>query len=280
MRSAFTKSTLVSLFSVLAVVVASCGGAEAEPSVATGSTTTSTLDQTTTTAPALEWTVVAIGDSTPAGFGVAAEDRYPRVYADLLADDLGAEVRAANHATGQTRSVSEWVEIVQTDETLIADLSEADVVLVWLGWHDILPIVYLRSAMSWPDPIRPELLAKNDELAEAWPALIAMLRRTAPPDATILVADTGLPSPIVEKYGDEPFWPELEQLVFLDWRDVLIGSAAEHGAVVVPTWEAMTEAEGETDPQLDFASEDGLHLNEAGHRFLAELHREHDGLTP
>lgn len=78
------------------------------------------------------WLVVAIGDSTPAGFGVGAASAYPQAYADLLADEFGIEVEVANHATGQTRTVRDWVEIIETDEHLIADLAGARVVLIWM----------------------------------------------------------------------------------------------------------------------------------------------------
>lgn len=275
------KLTLVACMMV--VIAAGCAGVgvEPDPDTTAGSTLLSPLESTTTVPPADEaWLVVAIGDSTPAGFGVGAASAYPQAYADLLADDFGIEVEVANHATGQTRTVRDWVEIIETDEHLIADLAEARVVLIWMGWHDILPIVYLRTAASWPDPIRGELIEKNADLSDAWPRLITAVREAVPPGATILVADTGLPSPIVEEFGDEAFWPELKRLVFLDWRDVLIGAAGDGDAIVVPTWEAGSGPDGETDLHPEFGSDDGLHLNEAGQRFLAQLHRDHDGLSP
>ncbi len=232
----------------------------------------------TTTAAAGSWLVVALGDSTPAGYGVRSDLAYPAIYGSLVAVDLGIEVNVANHATGETRSVAEWVDLLLTDEKLAADLAGAEIVTVWLGWHDILPIVHLKTTRSWPDPMRQQLQDRNAELATAWDDLLAAVQSTAPQGATVLVADTGLPAPLIEMFGGEPFWPELKRLVYLDWRDVLVRAAKEHGAIVVPTWAALSGPDGETELHPEFGSEDGFHMNETGQRFLAGLHRQHDGL--
>lgn len=224
------------------------------------------------------WTVVAIGDSTPAGHGLDSDLAYPSAYGAMLAADLGVGVTVANHATGMTRTVAQWADHVRTDDALAHDLAAAQVVLVWLGWHDILPIVYRRTQMHWPDPMRAQLLAKNDELDGAWRDLLEALRSVAGPDCVLLVADTGLVSLLPEQFGREAYWPELKRLAYLDWRDALQQAAAATEARVVPTMEALGGPTGEDDLHPEFGAPDGLHFNAAGHRFLAELHRAHDGI--
>jgi lysophospholipase L1-like esterase len=232
-------------------------------------------------APANEtaWHVVAIGDSTPAGWGQPPDLAYPTVYGALLAADLGIEVVVVNHATATTRTVAHWAEHVRTDEGIAHDLATARVVLVWLGWHDILPIVYRRTQAHWPQPMRTQLITKNDELVGAWHDLLAALRNATGPSCVLLVADTGLIGFLPAQFGREAYWPELKRLVYLDWRDALVQAAEAAGALVVPTMRALGGPDGEVDLHPELASSDGLHFNAAGHRFLAEQHRAHDGIT-
>lgn len=223
------------------------------------------------------WTVVAIGDSTPAGYGYPPELAYPAQYGTMLATDLGTSVSVANHATGATRTVAQWADLVRTDEGLARDLASAHVVLVWLGWHDILPIVYRRTQAHWPDPMRSQLIAKNQELGTAWRDLMHTLRSATGPDCVLLVADTGLIGFLAAQFGREAYWPELKRLAYLDWRDALVRAAEAVGARVVPTMVALGGTDGEQDLHPELSATDGLHFNDAGHRFLAELHRVHDG---
>lgn len=215
--------------------------------------------------------VVGMGDSTPAGFGVGSALAFPALYGQALADELETEVEVANHATGQTRTLTDWVSLMTEDPELEEDLRSADVVVLWMGWHDILPIVYGRSAAEWPS-MRSQLITKNDEMEVAWEDLFRTIRELAP-DATVLAADTGLVGVLHERFGNEDFWPEMERLVYLDWRDSLIEAAQAHEGVVIPTWADLQE-----NPNPEYSSSDGLHFSEAGQRHLAELFRRYDGL--
>jgi lysophospholipase L1-like esterase len=224
------------------------------------------------------WTVVAMGDSTPAGYGYPPELAYPAQYGTLLATDRGIAVSVANHATGATRTVAQWAALARTDEALARDLASARVVLVWLGWHDILPIVYRRTQAHWPNPMRAQLIAKNEELETAWRDLMQTLRSATGPDCVLLVADTGLIGILGAQFGREAYWPELKRLAYLDWRDALVRAAEAVGARVVPTMVALGGPDGEEELHPELSATDGLHFNDAGHRFLAELHRKHDGI--
>lgn len=220
--------------------------------------------------------VVGLGDSTPAGFGVGSALAFPVLYGELLAEDLGTEVGVANHATGETRTVAEWVSLITEDEDLEEDVRSADVVVMWMGWHDIMPIVHFGAAADWP-AMQSQLITKNAEMAIAWNELFETIRELTP-DATVLVADTGLVGAVSERFGSEIFWPEMERLAYLDWRDSLIDAADTHDAIVVPTWNDL-QGEGREALHPEFSSSDGLHFNEAGQHHLAELFRRYDGIT-
>ena len=128
--------------------------------------------------------------------------------------------------------------------------------------------------------MRDQLIAKSVELEGAWHDLMTTLRTVAGPGAVLLVADTGLIGLLPAQFGRETYWPELKRLVYLDWRDALVGAAEAAGARVVPTLAALGGPDGEEDQHPEFAAADGLHFNAAGHRFLAEQHRTHDGMGP
>jgi hypothetical protein len=58
------------------------------------------------------WDLVALGDSTPAGYGVGLDRSYVQIYAEYLKEDLGVTVDVHNYATGSPRTVANWVETV------------------------------------------------------------------------------------------------------------------------------------------------------------------------
>jgi lysophospholipase L1-like esterase len=223
------------------------------------------------------WSVVVIGDSTPTGYGQPAALAFPSVYGALLAAELGVEVVVINHATNAHRSVAHWAGRIRTDVRLAPDLASARAVLVWLGWHDIMPIVLHADQTHWPDPLRAQLMAKNAELVGAWRDLLLNVRSVAGPGSVILVADSGLIPFLPQRFGHETYWPELKRLAYLDWRDALIRAAEAVDAIVVPTMTALGGPDGENlHPELLAA--DGLHFSAAGHRLLAEQYRAYDGI--
>ena len=231
-------------------------------------------------------TVVAIGEVTArAGSGVDRADVFPMVYGTMLAADLGVEVEVVNRATSAVRTLSQWGSDIRSEGRLRADLARADVVIVWICFTDQTEFFHHYAPHQWPDPMRDRLVAEEyDFVLYAAPERFALdvaapLRAATPEHATILIGDCFMPPKVIELHAAEPYWPELEQLLYGQWRDGLVGAAAEIDAVVVPTYAALSGPAG--DVVVDPAFTHQTHLfrfNEAGHRFLAELFRRHDGL--
>lgn len=57
--------------------------------------------------------------------------------ADPLVPGVGVEVH--NWATNSTRTVAEGSEQVHNNGYLRNDLRTANVIAIWLGWHDMIP---------------------------------------------------------------------------------------------------------------------------------------------
>ena len=84
------------------------------------------------------WDLVALRDSTPAGYGVGADNSYIQIYAEYIEQDLGVDVVVHNWATNSTRTVAEWAEQVRNNDELRDNLRNAEVITIWLGWHDVM----------------------------------------------------------------------------------------------------------------------------------------------
>jgi len=228
-------------------------------------------------------TVVAFGDATArAGHGVDRADVFPAVYAALLADALGVEVEVVNRASAAIRPPALWGSDIRSDGPLRTALASADVVIVWLCSTEFLDSFADYGPHQWPDPIR-ERLTTGDyaEITEPdfiWPAVVP-LRAVVPEHATILVGDCFVTSRVIEVHAGQPYWSEFEGLSSGALSAALARAAAEVGAVVVPTYAALNGPEGATavDPGLVLHVEP-FRFSEAGHRFLAELFRQYDGL--
>jgi hypothetical protein len=222
------------------------------------------------------WTVVAIGDSFMAGVGVVRRsDAMPFVYGRLLAEGIGAPVEVLNHGTGQHTKVADWAVLLTESTQLVTDLGSADVVLVWLGYHDVLGLLW---STAWPDPLRAQLEDVVERSPASWGAFFSALAAAVPPHARILVGELGIPPYLFDRYGSHPDWAEIRRLAYLDWRVVMVETAERFGARVVPTFEAFNGPDGDALVARETAWPDGLHVDEVAHRFVAELFREHDGI--
>lgn len=228
-------------------------------------------------APGASWTVVALGDSFMAGVGVVRRsDAMPNVYGRLLAEGVDAPVEVINHATGQHRTVADWTIELTASNPMVTDLGRADVVLVWLGFHDVLAL--LMSGAAWPDPLRAQLEAVVAGSPESLDAFFAALTAAVRPQARILVAELGIPPTMFDRFAEHPDWAEIRRVAYLDWRVVMVETAERHGARVVPTFAAFNGPDGDALMALGGVWPDGLHVDEVVHRFVAELFREHDGI--
>jgi len=230
-------------------------------------------------------TVVAFGDVTArAGHGVDRADVFPAVYAALLADALGVEVEVVNRASAGARTPAQWGSDIRSEGPLRTALARADVVLVWLCLTDRLDMFADFGPHQWPDPIRERLTAEEVSVFVSPDGLereIAVpLQAVVPEHATILVGDCFVTSRVSEVHAGQPYWHEFEGLAYGAWAAAAARAAGAIDAVLVPTYAALNGSDGATTVDAAFVLRDEpFRFNEAGHRFLAELFRQHDGLT-
>ena len=176
-----------------------------------------------------------------------------------------------------TKTVASWTDLVQESEALRDDLSQAEVVTIWLGWHDVINLVMTLS--DWSDAAHERIAAASECMPADFDDLLAAIAGIVPADAHVLIADVGIPPAIVEKWSGEPHWPELKQAMYDIWREGIIEAAETHSATVIHTHHALNGPNGVSVIHPEHMQPDNLHFNRDGHAFLAELHRAEDGLT-
>lgn len=215
------------------------------------------------------WDLVALGDSTPGGYGIREKDRYTRVYARLLAQELGIRVRVHDHSTWALQTVADWKTLVATDRSLRADLRRAEVVTTFLGAHDLL-VALAECTGNWPHPLRTCISSRMASMPADLDRLLASVRTLAGKKATVLVGWDGASPPTPpEGMSGKPYWPQVKAIQ-LALRPGMLKAADANEAIVIPLSAQRIR------PAL--LQPDGVHFNEKGHRFLAELHLAHDGL--
>ena len=274
---------------MVVVLLAGCGDD------ATISTTTTTLAPTTTTVATTAttaiaaWDVVALGDSLVAGWGVRSDEAYtpeeafPGVYAQSLGEELGVETVLhpyfSDMLSNEVRTVAEWNQVLTSNEEMQADLRGAEVVIVWLGYHNIVPaLVFGECGTGWPEPLRTCLQEATQTMPADFDELLGTIESLVPEGAVVMIGNQAVAPMQIEEHGSQPFWPELRAVAFDGWWQGIETAAAAHGAIVVHSAEALCGPDGNEILHPDFVLPDQLHLNSAGHRFLADLFLAADGL--
>lgn len=223
------------------------------------------------------WDLVALGDSTPTGYGVGAENSYVNVYAGYISEDLGVEVVVHNRATNATRKVTRWVEVVRTDEELREELRNAEVVTIWMGWHDLIPSIGLaRGGPCYPqvDIVDVDCFRSiTDPMRQGFDDLLSEITSLANPNETLIfIADTGIP--FVSQWLQDGTLDELKGPAYEEWRGHLIEAAENHGIHVVYTYQVINGPDGDQTLPPEYSLPDGLHFSVEGHQLIADLHRD------
>lgn len=225
------------------------------------------------------WNLVALGDSTPTGYGIGAENSYVRVYAEYIEQDLGVSVEVHNWATNNLRTVAEWVEEIQHNDKLRGDLLNTEVITIWLGWHNVIPNI----GVPWGGPCYPRskevlldcLSDVTTPMETAFEDLLSEIVSVASPSETlILIADVGIPPLFASRWKEDGTFDDMRRHAYEVWREHIVQAAGRHGVHVVNTYEVLNGLSGEQEISPDYVQSDGLHLNERGHRLLAERHRQ------
>lgn len=224
------------------------------------------------------WNLVALGDSTPTGYGLDPDQSYVQVYANYIQEDLNVDVVVHNWATNETRTVSDWVKEVQKNEELRKDLSNAGVITIWLGWHNVIPhIIEVKedSGIDIVAKIDSEYLQKvTFPMHEAFDKLLSEVSFLAPPNETlILIADVGIPSLLVRRWKEYGTFKQWNRLAYQVWREYIIQAANKHSIYVVHTHEIINSPDGNQAMPTEYMQSDGLHFNEEGHKIIAKAHR-------
>lgn len=254
---------------VTVLVLAACGGVQGTPSANPSSPHVSEEPEA--------WDLVAIGDSMVAGYGVLPDDVYTRVYARLLGEELGLTVNVLEHVDARDPGrIADWIEVLTSDESLRSDLARAEIVTVFLGFHDIGMAVFEECSGAWPDPLEACFREATAPMPDDFDELFAQIRDLVPDGIPILMGyDGGLPP--LPQYETQPYWQEMRRILVDDWRPGLYAAAEAHDVTVIGWYEALNGPAGEA-LHPEFLTADQGHFNPAGHRFLAELHLAQDGL--
>jgi lysophospholipase L1-like esterase len=218
--------------------------------------------------------LVALGDSTPAAYGVVRS--YVDMYADYMRQDLGVQVEVHNWARNGLGASEVW-DALRGDGRLRADVRRADVITIWAGFNDIYPAIGVdpggATCGPWTDLDLECVSRRVAGLCGSIDGIVEeLLSLVDPQEALILFADVG--NPLSARWAAAGLLETLKGPVMEAWIDHVSEACEGTGIHVVHTYRALNGPRGvdEVDPAL--AQEDGLHLSAKGHELLAELHRE------
>jgi len=222
------------------------------------------------------WVLVALGDSTPTGYGLDSELSYVYIYASYLEEDLNVDVVVYNWATNNTRTVSDWVHEVQNNKDLRRDLQDANVVILWMGWHNVIPCI-MEEGDSGPifieNPDTMCLQRAIHPMREAFDKLLLEISSHTRNEALILIADVGVPPLFVKKWkklGSFNLWYKQAYEV---WRRYIEQAARKYDVHVVPTHKVVNDPLKGYMLATEYVQSDGLHFNKLGHKLIADIHR-------
>jgi hypothetical protein len=224
------------------------------------------------------WELVALGDSTPTGYGVGIDHSYVQIYAGYIEEDLGVTVEVHNWSTNSTRAVSDWVEEVRSNGELKNDLQNAEVVTLWMGWHDLVPsigVVGSGPCYKPPHEIDLDCLSEvTNPMLGAFDDLLSEITTLSNPSETlILIADVGIPPHFVEKWREDGTLDVMSKHAYEVWRGHILQAASKYGVHVVPTWNGLSQTGESQMIASEYMLFDGLHFNKKGHKLIADIHR-------
>ncbi len=224
------------------------------------------------------WDLVALGDSTPTGHGVGADRSYVQVYAGYIEQDLGLTVLVHNWATDSARTVADWAKEVRSNKALRGDIRSAEVVTLWLGWHDLIPNIGTGEAGSCymhPHEVDLDCLATvTDPMRHAFDDLLSeIVSLASPSESLIFIADVGIPSLLIARWREDGNLDLMKHHAYEVWRHYLIHSANKHNLRVVQTCQAFNGPGFDQEIPPEYMQPDGLHFNEHGHARIAAIHR-------
>jgi len=217
------------------------------------------------------WGYVALGDSTPNGYGV--NDSYVDYYAELIAEGQGVEVDVHNFSrNGQL--TSSLLSQLRNNGELREALQEAEVITIWTGWNDLAkPLGQFNSNQCGGEDnlncIREATAQINTNIDAIYKEILTL---TSSQETVIQIADVG--NPFVSAWSAKGLFDVLQGPCYEVWRDHLVEAAEELGIIVVYTYHTLNGPNGNQPVDKNIVQYDGIHFNEDGHRLLARLHHQ------
>ena len=224
------------------------------------------------------WDLVALGDSTPTGYGVGEDSSYVQFYAKHIEEDLGVDVSVHNWATNEIRRVIDWVKVVRNNDELRRDLLDAEVITLWMGWYDVILSFIIEREDSSRNLRRDidvdRLHQVTSPMQSAFDKLLLEIVLLAEPEETlVLIAEVGIPSLFVERCKEYGILDQWKKYTYEPWRNYIIQAARKHQVHLVPTYEIINGPDGNQEMPCEYMQSDGVHFNREGHKLLAEAHR-------
>ena len=232
---------------------------------------------------------VALGTSETAGWylkperAYSPEAAYPGLYADILCKELGRPVELHSYFPSPNGNalapLAWWIEEVSDDEDIRADLSEADVVVLWaMSSHDVVKALFLPGACGgpWPDPLKACLEEATGDIPGETDELFGLIADLVRDEATVLAGDSFAPPIAISMNGDKAYRDEIKAMV--DPYFSVKPLAEKHGFTFVDTEVVFNGPTRWEMPAEGLFQSDGLHLTAAGQRLAADTYAEQDGL--
>jgi len=198
-------------------------------------------------------------------------------YARLLGEQLGIET--ALHTYTDYETVADWVEGLASSTAMQEEIAGAEVVIVWLGYHNVLWALWGETCEPvWPEPLRTCLVEATATMPADYDALLGAIAALVSDEAVVMIGNQALGPPEIEEWGEEPFWPELKAAAYDVWAEGIAAAAAAHGAILVDSAVWLTGPEGNQLLRGEYLAPDGIHFTATGYEALAQLFLEADGL--
>jgi hypothetical protein len=224
-----------------------------------------------------------------AGWGIRPDEAYspdaafPGIYARLLGAEQGVTVTRHSYfpdqSSNEVRTVAQWNDVLATDQAMRRDLSRANVAIVLIGYHNVIPALLFGECGTRWALLEKCLRTATKTMPADFEKLFGTIRELVPAGTTVLAGDYGIPTPLFDAWAAKPFWPEMKQVMYENWRTALEKAATAHGARVVHTYAALNGQNGERRIPDDLTT-DGWHFSAKGHGLLARIFLEQDSLSP
>jgi lysophospholipase L1-like esterase len=217
------------------------------------------------------WDYVALGDSYPAGSGV--EKSYVDYFAEHIAEDLGVKVDVHNFAQSGI-STTTLLNKLRTSSDLRDSIKSAEVITIFTGWNDLWSELedFRREECGGEDNldcIREEVARLKLDIEGIFDEILSL---TSAQDTLIRVADYSILP--IKSWQYRGVFDILREVCYEDWREHLIEAAEARGITVVYTYHVLNGPNGDQPMDESITQEDGIHVNDEGHRLIARLHRE------